>query len=77
MTDHAAQFQATKSSSALVIVFVPSHDRFGQPIDQDIWVDRALEVFGTCFGGATAFPRGRGGGGMTRRAGCSSMTIRS
>lgn len=54
------QFGATKSASTLLVLFVPSHDRFAQPIDQAQWVEEALRVLGTLFGGATAFPRGRG-----------------
>ena len=30
------------------------------PIDQDRWVDDALEMFGRVFGGATAYPRAKG-----------------
>ncbi len=30
------------------------------PIDQDRWVDDALEIFGRVFGGATAYPRAKG-----------------
>lgn len=42
------------------MLFIPSHERSGAPIDQDGWVRRALEVLGRLFGGATAYPRGRG-----------------
>ena len=45
----------------LVVLFVPSVERDGRTeIDQDVWVDRALEMFGRVFGGATAFPRAMG-----------------
>lgn len=45
----------------LVVLFVPSVERDGEtPIDQDGWVDEALELFGRVFGGATAYPRARG-----------------
>ena len=30
------------------------------PIDQDHWVDAALEMFGRVFGGATAYPKAKG-----------------
>lgn len=30
------------------------------PIDQEQWVDSALEMFGRIFGGATAYPKARG-----------------
>lgn len=44
--------------SVLVVLFVPSVERDGvTPVDQDYWVDAALETFGTVFGGATAYPR--------------------
>lgn len=47
--------------SVLVVLFVPSVERDGAtPINQDHWVDSALEIFGEVFGGATAYPRARG-----------------
>ena len=46
--------------TSLVVVFVPSKDREGQPIDQDRWVDEVLTTLGRLFRGATAYPRGRG-----------------
>ena len=60
MTDHAAELGAIKSASTLFVLFLPSKDRFEKPIDQAHWVTQTLEVLGTCFGGATAFPQGRG-----------------
>lgn len=45
----------------LVVLFVPSVERDGTtPIDQDRWVDAALEMFGRVFGGATAYPKAKG-----------------
>jgi hypothetical protein len=45
----------------LVVRFVPSVERDGvTPIDQDFWVNAALELFGRIFGGATAYPKARG-----------------
>ena len=45
----------------LVVLFVPSVERDGWTvINQEIWVTRALEMFGCVFGGATAFPKARG-----------------
>lgn len=45
----------------LAVLFVPSVERDGTtPIDQDGWVDAALEMFGRVFGGATAFPKAKG-----------------
>jgi hypothetical protein len=46
--------------TSLVVVFVPSLDRDGKPIDQEYWVDEVLTTFGRLFRGATAYPRGRG-----------------
>jgi hypothetical protein len=43
------------------VLFVPSVERDGvTPIDQDFWVDAALELLGRIFGGATAYPKARG-----------------
>jgi hypothetical protein len=45
----------------LVVLFVPSVERDGTtPIDQDRWVDAALEMFGRVFGGANAYPKAKG-----------------
>jgi hypothetical protein len=45
----------------LVILFVPSVERDGATtIDQEHWVDSALEMFGRVFGGATAYPKAKG-----------------
>ena len=60
MPDTAGRLGATKSASTLLVLFVPSVDRDAQPVDQPAWVDEALTVLGECFGGATAFPQGRG-----------------
>jgi hypothetical protein len=42
------------------VLFVPSVDRDGNPIQHERWVDEALTVLATLFRGATAYPRGRG-----------------
>jgi len=52
--------QAEKSASTVLVLFVPSVDRFNEPIEQEYWVTETLTVFGRLFGGATAFPQGRG-----------------
>ena len=65
MSQWDQHFQAAKSESTLLVLFIPSVDRNMAPIDQDHWLGEALKVLGTCFGGGTAFPRGRGG--MARR----------
>lgn len=45
----------------LVVLFIPSVERDGAtPIDQDRWVDAALEMLGRLFGGATAYPKAKG-----------------
>ena len=46
--------------ASLIVIFVPSRDRDGQPIDQEYWVDEILTTLGRLFRGATAYPRGRG-----------------
>jgi hypothetical protein len=44
----------------LLVIFVPSRDRDGQPVDQDYWIDEVLTTLGRWFRGATAYQRGRG-----------------
>jgi hypothetical protein len=51
---------ASKAASTLLVLFVPSKDRTDQQIDQEYWVGEALRVLGVLFGGATAFPQGKG-----------------
>jgi hypothetical protein len=47
--------------AVLVVLFVPSVERDGMTaIDQDYWVQAALETMGRLYGGATAFPRAKG-----------------
>ena len=47
--------------AVLVVLFVPSVERDGvTAINQEFWVDAALEMLGQLFGGATAFPRAKG-----------------
>ena len=60
MVDFAGTLGATKAASTLLVLFIPSKDRTNQPIDQAFWVEEALRVLGTLFGGATAFPQGKG-----------------
>lgn len=56
---HAALASGRKS--VLVVLFIPSVARDGvTPVDQQRWVDAALALFGSSFGGATAFPRAKG-----------------
>ena len=60
MPDFAGALGASKAASTLLVLFIPSKDRGDQPIDQEYWVGEALRVLGTLFGGATAFPQGKG-----------------
>ena len=56
----AEELQATRKT-ILVVLFVPSVERDGiTAINQEHWVDTALETLGELFGGATAFPRAKG-----------------
>ncbi len=48
------------AGTSLVVVFVPSLDREGKPIEPDYWVDEVLTTLGRLFRGSTAYPRGRG-----------------
>ncbi len=60
MPNHAHKLGASKSASTLLVLFIPSVDRNGKSIQQARWVEEALRVLGELFGGATAFPKGRG-----------------
>jgi hypothetical protein len=60
MPDFARTLGASKAESTLLVLFIPSKDRSDNPIDQGYWISEALRVLGTLFGGATAFPQGKG-----------------
>ena len=60
MADFAGALGTSKAAAALLVLFVPSKDRRDNAINQRSWVEEALNVLGTLFGGATAFPKGRG-----------------
>jgi hypothetical protein len=60
MPDFAGTLGASKAAASLLVLFIPSKDRRNKAIDQRFWVEEALTVLGTLFGGATAFPKGRG-----------------
>ena len=60
MPDFGEMLGASKAASTLLVLFIPSKDRSDQAIDQDYWVGQTLETLGRLFGGATAFPQGRG-----------------
>lgn len=60
MPNFADVLGAQKAASTLLVLFIPSKDRHDRPIDQAFWVNEALESLGSLFGGATAFPQGKG-----------------
>jgi hypothetical protein len=60
MPDLAGALGASKAASTLLVLFIPSKDRDDRAIDQGHWVGEALGVLGQLFGGATAFPQGKG-----------------
>jgi hypothetical protein len=60
MADFAEVLGASKAASTLLVLFIPSKDRADQPIDQGFWVDETPTTLGTLFGGATAYPQGKG-----------------
>jgi len=50
-----------KRNVTLLQLFIPSADRYGVQVpEQDEWVEKALAMLGTCFGGGTAFPKAKG-----------------
>ncbi len=55
-----SRFRGAKSSSSLLVLYIPSVDRNDVAVDQERWVEEALTMLGAHFGGATAFPRARG-----------------
>jgi hypothetical protein len=61
MADHAKSLKATKSATTLLVLFIPSRDRDEvASFDQETWVEEALRTLGELFGGATAYPQGKG-----------------
>ena len=60
MADWGERFGTDKAESTVLVLFIPSVDRWDQPIDQLHWESEALASLGKLFGGATAFPQGRG-----------------
>ncbi len=56
-------FQAARSETTLLVLFIPSADRDGESLakkEQKRWVQKALQLLGNTLRGATAFPRGWG-----------------
>jgi len=60
VTDWGKRFAADKAEGTVLVLFVPSVDRQEEPIDQGYWEAESLTVLGNLFGGATAFPQGKG-----------------
>ncbi len=60
MPDWGERFATDRADSTVLVLFIPSVDRDEQPIDQGRWESEALSMLGNLFGGATAFPQGRG-----------------
>lgn len=61
MTDFSDELGSSLPRGTLqVTIFIPSVNRLGDPIDQKYWREETLELLGTLFRGATAFPPGRG-----------------
>jgi hypothetical protein len=57
------RFEATKVYSTLLVLYIPSADRFGKELGRGVQgrlVRRALEMLGRNMSGGTAFPRGLG-----------------
>lgn len=63
MASFAESFPASRSEATLLVLFIPSADREGNPLgkkEQKRWVRKAMKLLGTELKGATAFPRGWG-----------------
>lgn len=60
MSGWLEQLRADKTASTVLVLFIPSVDRDDEPVHQERWVTEALSTCGRLFGGATAFPQGRG-----------------
>jgi len=57
----AAALSREGRKRVLLVLFIPSTDRDGQPFaGQDLWVNKALDVLGKLYGGATAYPKAQG-----------------
>ena len=60
MPDFADILGATRGAATLLVLFIPSRDRWDDAIDQSYWIEESLKALGTLFGGATAYPKGKG-----------------
>lgn len=57
---HSALGAGPPAGTIQVTIFIPSVDRNGDEIEQERWREETLNILGTLFRGATAFPAGRG-----------------
>ena len=69
VVDWGKAFAAQKAEGTVLVLFIPSVDRRGEPVNQEHWETEALATLGRLFGGATAFPQGRGVWRDDQRAG--------
>jgi len=63
MADSAELFPGARNEATILVLFIPSADREGNPLgkkEQRRWVRKALKLLGKRLRGATAFPRGWG-----------------
>ena len=61
MMQRRPTLQPDRRKVTLIVLYIPSVERDGHTlVEQDTWVQEALDFFGTVFGGATAFPKARG-----------------
>lgn len=52
---------SSSSRVVLIVLWIPSADRDGKPLpNQDEWKEKALNLFGTLYSGATAMPKADG-----------------
>ena len=61
MADFAGVLGASKSASTLLVLFIPSRDRYDRAIDQDHWVEESLKVLGGAVRRSDRLPPGHGG----------------
>jgi hypothetical protein len=62
-TEFTSTFDAARTETTLLVLFIPSADRYGEPLGkarQQRWVRRAMKLLGEHLRGATAYPRGWG-----------------
>jgi hypothetical protein len=58
--DIAAAFNAQFGFSERFAIYVPNKDRDNNPVEQEPWVNRMIEILSELCGGATAMPPIRG-----------------